>query len=177
MISAAGTFLVALLGTIALAGCSVESTGQDEADLTTWSPSPFSLQFVGTYVSSGPGDVASITLKRNGKYAVVKHDGTKESGIWRTSKSVMDIPLQITFVTKGLQFKGTIPSYDGTLHLTGKGRNEIATATTAVGPNESVCDDSGGTWTDDDSGPGGLFCVCDDLAKPHWIPALGGCVH
>jgi hypothetical protein len=39
---------------------------------------------------------------------------------------------------------------------------------------EDMCDDSGGSWTDDDPDPAtGLYCVCE--APKSFIPSLGGC--
>jgi hypothetical protein len=87
--------------------------------------------------------------------------------------------MDVSFVARGDSFRGGFgadwSAMRYTLHVKRGGKTEVLTSTFAAG-GESVCDDSGGHWTDDDADPAtGLFCLCD--APSQFIPSLGGCAH
>jgi hypothetical protein len=78
-------------------------------------------------------------------------------------------------VTTGLAWTASIEGYSSKIQLTRSGHVTHATASGNVGPNESVCDASGGSWTDDDADAAtGLYCVCPTGTA--YIPSAGGCV-
>jgi hypothetical protein len=85
----------------------------------------------------------------------------------------------LTLVTTGLRIDAKVDpggwAPHDTLQITIDGATETLTAPWASG-DESMCDATGGAWSDDDADPKtGLFCGC--AAKLSFIPSLGGCVH
>jgi hypothetical protein len=159
---------------------------------------PIALQYVGTYdwqPSTPGGDVQWLSIQRDGTYTLhwaMDEQGNNESG---TIASV-DVASTQENGTKG-------PGYPVVLHLKNSGKQipedpKTATfsdccsgkvtlgltlektsfdlkANGSVGPDESICGKSKGSWFDDDADPKtGLYCVCP--AGQAYIPSLGGCV-
>ena len=179
------------LAVLALGGCAAATDGApgaDEGDSTATAdelrsrlPIPYILQFVGTYVNAGAtsGQVKSLTLARTGRYTASIAGSTKvERGSFFSVSHLSGKPSDNTLhmVTTGLGWTATIEGYTSKLQLARTGDVTHVTATGFVGPNESICDDSQGSWTDDDADAAtGLYCVCP--AGKAYIPSAGGCVH
>jgi hypothetical protein len=141
----------------ALVACGGMDPGAPEVDDLSAPPSPFVLQFSGTY----DGPAGQLALGRDGSY---KLDGKR--GRFRASRSRKSLPLTLTLGHR----TATIEAYDGTLHLDGTALQlERPTAS-----DEDLCDATQGQWTDDDADPAtGLYCIC---RGGDFIPASGGCV-
>jgi hypothetical protein len=85
-------------------------------------------------------------------------------------------PLRLTFASGVGVFSGTIGDLtSGRMTVVIDGAAEELQATSVVGPNEALCDASGGAWTDDDPDPQtGLYCLCPSPRV--YVPSAGGCV-
>ncbi len=174
---------LALFGASLLIGCGASADGDaavgstDEAS-SARKPIPFVLQYVGEYV--GEGHVESLVLARNGKFTLRMDGGVRHGSFYGPSHVPATItPPALVFVTAGERFTGHIDAdaawkAHDTIDITVDGVTERLTATWTSG-NESMCDDTGGTWTDDDADPAtGLYCVC--ASGDSYLPSLGGCV-
>ena len=168
---------------LAVAGCvaSTESSGAADGDSSVTSeerlglaessfvelgsrtPLPYILQFVGTYenAAASNGQVKKLTLLRNGHYSasIVGKQKIEHGAFFAVSQLAHDpSDNALRFVTAGLAWTGTIEGYSSKLELTRAGSVTHVTAKGSVGPNESLCDASHGSWTDDDVDPStGLY--------------------
>lgn len=141
-------------------------------------PIPFVLQYVGEYV--GSGHVESLVLTRTGKFTV-RIDGHVHHGSFYGPSHVPGtiVPPSLVFVTTGERWSGQIDAdaawkAHDTIDVSVGGVTERLTATWSSG-NESMCDETGGSWSDDDVAPAtGLYCACP--TGKSFIPSLGGCV-
>lgn len=157
---------------------SESATTSEESDaLKAKKPAPFALQFVDLYSTQDANAVGltDVELRRSGTYTAWFDDGSHESGVYYAS-STKDLPVSFTFITRGHKWTAKIATYSQTtLNVTMDGVDVSLAPNDTVGPNESICDDSGGTWSDDETDPNtGLFCTCN--APQVYIPAYGGCV-
>jgi hypothetical protein len=134
----------------------------------------FTLQFVGKYAaaSGSAGSLSSVQIRRDGSYTAVFASGTIERGTIDVDPTNKQLPLTFTFSGNGHPWTGSVQNYsDQSMHV----GSQALQATTLVGPSETLCDQSGGAWTDDETDPTtGLFCVCG--SGTFYIPSLGGCV-
>ena len=175
---------------LALTACAAPTDGPttaDENDPGTTSeelrarvPLAYVLQFVGTYENAAAptGQIRKLVLARTGRYtAWTTGKTTAERGAFYSVSHLSDPRLEtLRMVTKGLGWTAKIEGNTSTLTLTRSGATSTVTATGFVGPNESICDESQGAWTDDDADPAtGLYCVCP--APKVYIASAGGCVH
>lgn len=174
---------VALVAFSTLIACSQhvesESTGKTtrQADVSIEKPIPLVLQFVGSYSSDGsdPGGLSSVELRRDGTYSASFDDGSREDGAFNANRTV-SWPINVRLTSwDGHQWRAQITGYDQKLVVAIDGDSGSLTADATVGPDEAICDQSGGTWSDDDADPKtGLYCVCPDGSS--YIPSQGGCV-
>jgi hypothetical protein len=148
----------------------------DEALGSAHPPIAQVLQFVGAY--TGDGHVQSLELRRNGTF-VAHIDGVRKTGKFEGphAASATNGPVGLALLTHGEVFHATIPaewSEYQHIDVTRGGATETLASPWKAG-TESMCDDTGGAWTDDDPDPDtGLYCLC---ASPKaYIPSLGGCV-
>jgi hypothetical protein len=173
--------LLVLLSTLPLAGSCCSAATADESALSV-PPPPFALQFVGTYVRDGrakaeSGVLESVDLARDGTYGAV-FDGVPgvQRGAYRAA-ATRRLPLRLTFDdgAPNEDWSLTIVAYDG--RALAEDRDELR-ATGSVGPNEGLCEATGGAWLDDDPDPRtGLYCLCPAAPAPdEYIPSQGGCV-
>jgi hypothetical protein len=178
---------LALITVASVAGCAAATdASSDEADpgttseeLSSRAPLPYVLQFVGTYENAAApsGKLRKLVLSRTGRYtAWTAGKTTAERGAFYGVSHLSDPKLEtLRMVTKGLAWSVKIEGYTGALTVTRAGVTSKVAATGIVGPNESICDDSLGSWTDDDADARtGLYCVCP--APKSYIPSAGGCV-
>jgi hypothetical protein len=128
----------------------------DDADASR-PPTPFVLQFSGTYLGSS----TNLVLHTDGRYQLEPGGWGRVSASRRTSLPlVMHLGAHTAEVT----------AYDGALMLDG----ERLVLQRPKASDEELCDSSGGKWTDDDPDPKtGLYCVCP--AGTAFIPAKNGC--
>jgi hypothetical protein len=172
-----------LLG-FAIAGCggapsddAAQVDGTDE-ELKAKAPIPYVLQWVGKYDGDGAGDVDWVVMRKTGTFAA-KIGGVTKTGRFVGPSKPGQWPLVVVFITNGDSFKGTISQWsnasgNAVMKIAHHGVTETATAPWKSG-GESMCDDTNGSWADDDADPAtGLFCVCN--APEKWIPSQGGCV-
>ena len=189
--STVASLLLSCLALAGLSGCAASTASPSAGDdgdpgvtaeeLSSRTPVPYVLQFVGTYENAAAptGSVKSLTLTRTGRYTATIAGKTKAErgaffGVAHFSGKLADNTLRM--VTTGLAWTATIDGYTGKLQLARSGNTTTVTAHGVVGPNESVCDASGGSWTDDDADAAtGLYCVCG--AGKSYIPSSGGCIH
>jgi hypothetical protein len=158
-------------------------TGPDPAnagpasDTLAVEESPFALQFAGTYrnPSTSFGAIESLTFDRDGRYFA------KLAGRWWLERGIVRVgpektlPLTFQLFDGHQRWTATVRDYDHLLYLERDGSDAILAADGIVGPDETVCDESGGMWTDDDVDPGtGLYCLCP--AGEVYLPSGGGCV-
>ena len=181
--------LLACTASVAVGGCagpvdaapSDGDTSTTSDELSAHAPLPYVLQFVGTYedTAAHAGDVRKLTLTRTGRYTAWIAGQTKvEHGAFFSPGHYTGTPAMSTLkmVTAGLAWTATIEGYSSKVTITRPGHVSHLTATGLVGPNEGLCDDSGGSWTDDDADPAtGLYCICP--APKVYIASLGGCVN
>ncbi len=169
------TSLVALLAAVT-AACSSAGPGQSRVAQVTAAPAPFVLQFVGTYAdpSAPSGAVAEVDLGRDGSYrATFNGNSATETGTFHAESG--SLPVTLSFEGTGAPWTGTIQAYDGVIHAAYGATTSTLRASAAVGPNEALCDATGGAWADDEADPTtGLYCVCP--APQEYIPSAGGCV-
>ena len=183
-----------LLAAVACGGATNDPAADSESDVKKAEAlPPLALQYVGLYAwqpNTPGGDIQTLEIRRDGTYRA--HWAMDEEGIDETGT------IHVNF---GNPEDG--PGYPVVFHLTDAakktpvdpltatisdpGTNKIhlkltvektefdLVATKPVGPDESICDDSHGSWTDDDADPAtGLYCVCPK--KKVYIPSAGGCV-
>lgn len=177
VVSTALAFAVSV--SLAACGGSVADDGTSSGDdeLRAAAPSPFALQYVGAYAPD-PGSttaVARVVLERDGHYTMVFAGRRPEHGSWHASRTAKALALGMVLVTRGQLTSMRIDTYDGHATLVRNGETTALHATETVGPNETLCDDSGGSWADDDADPAtGLFCLC--ATGRFYVPSEGGCV-
>ena len=171
-----------LLGVLGACGCGSpsnvdeSSTNAAAEDVSTAAhpPIPYVLQYVGEYDGDGNGQFDRIEIRRDGTF-IASVKGTRETGRYEGPRAPQD-PLKIAFILRGDSFAGTIYSTwndHQKLDMTRAHLTETLTSPWSAG-GEDVCDDSGGTWTDDDPDPAtGLYCVCP--TPKVYIPSMGGC--
>jgi hypothetical protein len=166
-------------------GCSsadtTSETASSEEDLTvasgtTHPPTAFLLQYIGTYHSDREGEFDALDLRRDGSF-IATVDGQRKTGRYE-GPSRPTKPLKIAFILHGDSFTGTITGDWNTVqHLTiGRGATEEVLTSSWRAGAEDLCDDSGGTWLDDDPDPEtGLYCRCPSTKE--YIPSAGGCTN
>ena len=143
---------------------------------------PFALQFVGTYrdgaASHAPaGTVTALDLHRDGTFsATVAGSATPETGTF-VAAAVTALPLILIFTaSSGATWSAEVIDYDGNLQVTDAGRTSTFAADGTVGPSETLCDATGGSWRDTDADEAtGLYCVCP--APKLYLPSAGGCAN
>ena len=170
-----------LLFSILLCACgdATQSSSDDEA-LKAKAPIPYVLQWVGEYdATSNVGDVDWVILRKTGTFAA-SVNGHVETGRFAGPSKPGQWPLKIAFITKGDYFTGTISQWNDANGYAVMSIDHYGTKQTVTAPwksgGETMCDDTGGSWTDDDADPKtGLYCVCPSTQK--WIPSAGGCTH
>ena len=180
--SASSTLLLLLIqGTLAapLLGCGSPpgdetGTAAGEEALRGRAHPPIAqvLQYVGAYTGDGP--FASLELHRDGTFTATV-DGARKTGRYEGPHAPASV-VKLVLITQGASFTATVPSEWTTkqrLVVTHAGRTETLVSPWDAG-SESMCDDTHGSWTDDDPDPTtGLFCVCPPPKQ--YIPSLGGC--
>jgi hypothetical protein len=160
-----------------LAACSgsasPDGVSASEEELRARAPIPYVLQYVGGY--EGHGEVESLFLKRNGTFSAIVR-GARETGVFVGPRHPKE-PLVVSLVTHGDSMRVTLRAdWQATRYEADVDHDGAKTTLDATFPagGESMCDDSGGSWTDDDPDPAtGLYCVCE--APESFIPSLGGC--
>jgi hypothetical protein len=165
-----------VLGVAACGGNSNEAASASEDDLTAMAPPPYVLQYVGRYERSADGDVDSVVLKRDGTFTATVATMAKH-GVFVGPREPKD-PLVVSLVMHGDYVRGTVRAnweemgYE--IDVEHYGAKTTLHSTFPAG-GEDMCDDSGGSWTDDDPDPAtGLYCACPQSQA--FIPSLGGCV-
>lgn len=175
-----------LLGSIALGSLFACGPGADEPSTvqgssaaenrTTLSRSALALEFADTYDVAGapPKGVQTLTLAPEGTYVATLGDGTREQGTW-TSAVGSQLPVTIYLKSGENLSTAQVRALDGTLTISRDGQSMVAKSEHTVGPSESLCDGTGGSWTDDDVDPEtGLNCVCKTGMA--YVPSHGGCI-
>ena len=129
-------------------------------------PSAFAAQFSGTYL--GPSDFAALELHRDGTYVAVRAGKVLRGRF--SADATRALPLTLAFASP-LSEIGTVTGYDGRIEI----GSSALTLQRPAASDEELCDQSSGTWLDDDADPQtGLYCLC--AADALFIPASGGCV-
>ena len=186
------TYIAILAGcSLTLAACAPiapDASGEsasDSADALSKRPIPFVRQMAGTYYADdSDADVQMVEVRPTGRYRVTFWDGSTESGSYRGPSKVPS-PLgntaKLVFLTTGFKFTGVVADGYGTspttLTITRDGGDTHLTLDRPATADESLCDDTGGAWSDDEADPTtGLFCDCPSTA-PSFIPSEGGCTH
>jgi hypothetical protein len=168
-----------------LAACAAADTGDPATSSDDWltsesglgtahQPIPFVLQYVGVYHGDGHGEFSSLDLRRDGTF-IATVGGERKTGRYEGG-SRPDKPVKLAFILRGDSFTGEITGDWNTVqHLNiGHGAPTETLTSSWLAGAESVCDDSGGTWWDDDPDPkNGLYCSCP--APEVYIPSAGGC--
>jgi hypothetical protein len=181
------TYSASLVALATILGCSGADSAGDSAasdeELNTTSglgaahtPSPFLLQYVGVYHGDGKGQFSALDLRRDGTF-VATVGGDRKTGRYE-GPSRPTKPLRVAFILRGDSFTGTITGDWNTVqHLNiGRGVASETLSSSWLAGAEDVCDDSGGTWWDDDPDPRtGLYCTCP--APMAYIPSAGGCTN
>ena len=155
---------------LAFFGCSA-SPGQTPAA----PPAPFLVQFADTYDVRAPSKtgIETLTLDPHGTYEATLAHGVTESGTYAsTDGPTLPVTAELTDGAKTWSFQ--ITTAEGDMTITREGLKDTARPQHTVGPNESLCDATGGTWRDDDSKGDGLYCACP--ARTRYVPSRGGCV-
>ena len=159
------TAALVLLPLLVACGGPTSSTTSDGAELSS-APTPFALQFAGTYLGKGP--LSRLDLRPDGSYLATLPSGVEGGHFW--AARVKALPLELHLRGRS-RLAATVAAYDGRLH-TGDTVLQLQRPATS---DEELCDGSGGAWTDDDADPQtGLYCICP--APGAFIPAGGGCV-
>jgi hypothetical protein len=147
------------------------------SDALSVGESPFALQFAGTYRNPSPhfGSLESLTFDRSGSYsAQIAGHWLPERGVVRVGPGTT-LPLTFHLFGGHEQWSATVQDYDRVLHVERNGASAALPADGVVGPDETLCDESGGMWTDDDVDPRtGLYCVCPPGEV--YFPSGGGCL-
>jgi hypothetical protein len=129
---------------------------------------------VGTYRNQGAGAVRALTLDRGRFIAEVAGRRSPERGLALASRAI-SLPFTFHLFAAGERWRATVEAYDRVLHVERNGASFALVADGIVGPDETLCDATGGRWTDDDPDPTtGLYCVCSGGRS--YIPSAGGCV-
>ena len=164
---------------VPLTGCGTPADLPEVApssDALPLEQSPFALQFAGTYrnVAADFGSIESLTLDRNGRYlARMAGQWLPETGVVRVGPGTT-LPLTFHLLGGHERWSATVRDYDRTLYVERSGAHVALPADGIVGPDETLCDESGGTWTDDDVDPRtGLYCIC--APGEVYLPSDGGC--
>ncbi|HEY8072997.1 MAG TPA: hypothetical protein VIF62_02780 [Labilithrix sp.] len=178
-----------VLGLVACGGATSDPSADTESDVKKAEAlTPIALQYVGTYewkAGTPGGAIQTLEIHRDGTYRAhwaMDDEGIDETGTVRASAGAK-YPI-VLHLTDSAKKKPVDPL---TATISDPGTNKIhlklpvektdfdLVATASVGPNESICDDSHGSWTDDDADPAtGLYCICPK--KRVYIPSAGGCV-
>jgi hypothetical protein len=178
-------FVLALSAVAAapLAGCSSSAGNPTRGPLeATAGLVPFALQFVGTYrdaaaTAAPAGTVTALDLRRDGTFsATVAGSAAPETGTFAAA-AVTALPLILIFTaSSGATWSAEVTDYDGNLQVTDAGRTSTFAADGTVGPSETLCDATGGSWRDTDADEAtGLYCVCP--APKLYLPSAGGCAN
>ena len=172
--SAVSAFSVAACGGAADGS---EPSAATSEDLVTHAPVPFGLQFVGDYADAAAvtGAISRLELHRNGTYTAHFQGQTRSERGAFVGPAHPVIPYVFRLIARGHSWTATVTGYNAALTIARSGLTSVAVAAGTVGPNEGLCDASGGSWTDDDPDPAtGLYCVCP--APLVYISSAGGCV-
>jgi hypothetical protein len=163
-----GGALLSLSLLFAAAGCS-SSPG------TTAAPAPVLLQFADTYdvVAPSRSGMLTLTLDPQGTYEATFAHGGRESGTY-TSDDGPALPVRAQLTDGKTAWSFAITDGAGDMTITRGDATDTAKPEHTVGPSESLCDATGGTWKDDDSDPSGLYCACPEHTR--YVPSRGGCV-
>jgi hypothetical protein len=106
-------------------------------------PSPFILQFTGTYEDPQAlaGSISWLRIDRDGTFEMmIQGAPASEHGTMATSNA-LQLPVTLELDAGALgTVTVTITDYDGVLHVTLDGQTSTLRATGAVGPSESLCD-------------------------------------
>ncbi|HVY45799.1 MAG TPA: lamin tail domain-containing protein [Minicystis sp.] len=133
--------------------------------------SPFALQAIGSFTApSGP--VTALVMREDGTYTATV-EGAVESGTFTADATVKAYPLTYVFDGGGHRpaWHATIEDWQHALHVAVL---DASGTLTGYPDSEAQCDDSGGSWTDDDADAAtGLFCIC--TAPKVLIWSAGGC--
>ena len=146
------------------------------ADQAKLSRSALALEFADTYDVAGPpaSGLVSVALAPSGTYVATLADGTDEQGTW-TSPVGAQLPVTLYLKSATSLWTAEVLALDGALTIDRNGESLVAKSEHTVGPNESLCDGTGGAWTDDDvDAKTGLNCVCQDGQA--YVPSHGGCI-
>jgi hypothetical protein len=171
------TSLLGLSLSLPLACGSLTDSTQTDSSIEALRPlTPFATQFVGTYrdPTPPPGALRELTLERDGRFAADVGDPGPTRGVALVSRRTA-LPLTFYLWSGREMWPATVRAYDRSLEIERNGRPATLRADGIVGPDETLCDASGGTWTDDDPDPRtGLYCVCP--LRETYVPTEGGCV-
>ena len=167
-----------------LAACASAPADRTErgASLAPEPPDPFALQYAGSYVPDAldpkrarGAPPVQIDLLPSGAFRLSWRGRLCEEGLWATGRNAHTLPLEVRLAGESGMALFTIGTYDGSARLVFGGAVLALHALCTVGPNESVCDASGGAWTDDDADAAtGLYCLC--AHDEAYVPSRGGCV-
>jgi len=139
------------------------------------------MQYVGEYDAVSAPGLTQLTLHVNGTFDATS-DGHSLSGTFVATGSASTTEAMTSL--HGVDANGSRVTFRTLAPSTGPSRIEITVVgalgdATLTAPwlagDESMCDATGGRWTDDEPDPStGLFCVCSkgDL----YLPSRGGCV-
>lgn len=137
---------------------------------------PFALQYAGRYApDDAASDLWSLDLYPTGEVRWASREALGVAGVWSAEPRARSLPLELRLATATETLDLTIRTYDGFGTLR-RGREVIPVHPLAtVGPDEAVCDQSRGAWTDDDPDPStGLYCLCGPGRA--YVPSAGGCI-
>ena len=169
--------LVAAAALVSVTACGpAPEDASPPADHATLSRSAFALEFADTYdVSGAPSNgLVTVALAPAGTYVATMADGTSEQGTWDSSAGAQ-LPVNLYLKSASTQWTAQVLALDGTLAITRDGESVVGKSEHTVGPSESLCDGTGGRWTDDDvDADTGLNCVCEPGLD--YVPSHGGCI-
>ena len=168
--------LIAWFAVSALAlGCGAspdEAAGDSsEEALSSRAPSPYTLQAAGIYESSDAraGALTSIDLHPDGTYAAIWNSGFRQSGRYTAAASRVN-PLPLTMRSGSHSWTAHVDVVTGAL-TSGTAALQVRGGVMS----EAACDDTAGSWTDDDADAAtGLYCLCPAPKVLIW--SAGGCV-
>jgi hypothetical protein len=139
------------------------------------------MQYVGEYDAASAAGLTQLTLHVNGTFDATSNGPTVRgtfvaAGSAGTTEAMASLD--------GVDANGSRVTFRTVTSSTGPSRIEITVVgalgdATLTAPwlagDETMCDATGGRWTDDDPDPStGLFCVCP--AGALYLPSRGGCV-
>lgn len=161
-----------LLSLLLVSACGAASSDVEADDAALAAPpTPFALQFVGTYQGAPP--LVRLSLRRDGSFLALTDSGAEQGRVF-SSPSSRALPLELRFRGKG-RWTAVIEAYDGRLRVSRGADEQVLQLIRPQVSDEELCDSTGGSWTDDDADPAtGLYCLC--AAGSSFIPAEGGCL-